>query len=95
MIATSRIISTANGRKIRIIEAGQQDGLPVVVHHGTPGSSLLLHKRQIFISDALLKECIALEETEDGIWSVYFYNIFLARLDEQDYKLHPGAPKNV
>jgi putative transposase len=52
------------------------------------------HTRQIFISDALIKEYIALEETDDGIWSVYFYDVVLARLDERDYKLYPGAPKN-
>jgi hypothetical protein len=50
--------------------------------------------RQIFISDALIKEHIGLEETDDGIWSVYFYDVLLARLDERTYKLHLGAPKN-
>ena len=50
--------------------------------------------RQIFISDALIKEQIGLEESDDGIWSVYFYDVLLARLDERSYKLHPGAPKN-
>jgi putative transposase len=50
--------------------------------------------RQIFISDALIKEQIGLEESADGIWSVYFYDVLLARLDERTYKLHPGTPKN-
>jgi transposase InsO family protein len=49
--------------------------------------------RQIFISDALIKEQIGLEETDDGIWSIYFYNVLLARLDERNYKLYAGAPK--
>jgi transposase InsO family protein len=52
------------------------------------------HTRQIFISDALIKEHIGLEESADGIWSVWFYDVLLARLDERDYKLYPGAPKN-
>jgi putative transposase len=52
------------------------------------------HTRQIFISDALIKEQIALEESDNGIWSVWFYDVLLARLDERDYKLYPGAPKN-
>jgi len=37
----SRTISAKDGRKIRIIEAGQPDGVPILVHHGTPGSRLL------------------------------------------------------
>jgi len=37
----SRTISTQDGRKIRIIEAGQPDGIPILVHNGTPGSRLL------------------------------------------------------
>ena len=52
------------------------------------------HTRQVFISDALIKEYIGLEETDDGIWSIWFYDVLLARLDERDYKLYPGAPKN-
>lgn len=41
MNTNDRIISTGIGRKIRIIEAGQSDGVPVLVHNGTPGSRLL------------------------------------------------------
>ena len=46
-------------------------------------------KQQIFLSDALKQESIALEEVADGIWSVYFYDVLLARLDERDYILRP------
>ena len=37
----SRLIATASGRKIRVSEAGQSDGVPVLVHRGTPQSHLL------------------------------------------------------
>ncbi len=43
--------------------------------------------RQIFLSDALIHEDIALEEVADGLWSIYFYDLLLARLDERDYKI--------
>ena len=43
--------------------------------------------RQLFLSDTLLQERIALEETGDGIWSIYFYDVLLARLNERDFKL--------
>jgi len=41
MNASSRTISREDGRKIRIIEAGEMDGIPVLVHNGTPGSARL------------------------------------------------------
>lgn len=41
MNAHNRTISTEDGRKICILEAGQPDGVPVLVHKGTPNSRLL------------------------------------------------------
>lgn len=29
---------------------------------------------------------VGLEETDDGLWSVYFYDVLLARLDERDFR---------
>lgn len=49
MSIKSSTISTWDGRKLRIIEAGQPDGIPVLVHNGTPGSRLLY---QPWIKDA-------------------------------------------
>ena len=43
MNANSRTISMQDGRVIRVVEAGQMDGIPVLVHTGTPGSRLLYH----------------------------------------------------
>jgi len=36
-------MSTADGRQLRIIEAGSLNGIPILVHHGTPSSRLLYH----------------------------------------------------
>jgi hypothetical protein len=44
--------------------------------------------RQFFISDTLLQEDTALEETGDGIWSIDFYAVLLARLAEYAFKLY-------
>jgi pimeloyl-ACP methyl ester carboxylesterase len=49
MNANDHTISMENGRKIRFIEAGQLDGIPVLVHHGTPESRLLY---EAWIEDA-------------------------------------------
>ncbi len=43
MKTNNRTISTDDGRKIQIIEAGQPDGIPILVHTGTPSSRLLYH----------------------------------------------------
>jgi transposase InsO family protein len=36
-----------------------------------------------FLSETLVGERIALAETDDGIWSLYFHKLLLARFDEQ------------
>ena len=43
---------------------------------------------QPFVSTVLAHEWIALEEVDDGVWSVYFYDVLLARFDERDGRLH-------
>lgn len=41
MNANNRTISTEDGRRLCIVDAGQPDGVPVLVHKGTPNSRLL------------------------------------------------------
>ncbi len=41
MNVRNQIVSTPDGRELRILEAGQLDGLPVLLHKGTPASRLL------------------------------------------------------
>ena len=40
-------------------------------------------RQQPFISQALAHEWVGLEEVEDGLWGLYFYDRLLARLDER------------
>jgi hypothetical protein len=44
--------------------------------------------RQLFLSNALVQEYLGLEETEDGIWGIYFYDVRLGTLDERDYRIY-------
>ena len=49
MNTRSHTISTEDGRELRIIEAGLIEGIPILVHNGTPGSRLLY---QPWVKDA-------------------------------------------
>ena len=59
-----------------------------VVRRVSHAGTFRFQTRQLFISDTLLQEDIALEETADGIWSIYFSDVRLAQLDERDFKLY-------
>ena len=41
--------------------------------------------RLLYITTALVDQHIGLEETDDGIWAIYFNTILLATFDERDY----------
>ncbi len=49
--------------------------------------TLRIKNQQLFISYVLAKEYIGLEEVEDGMWSIYFYDQLLARFDEREGKI--------
>lgn len=40
--------------------------------------------RLLFLSSNLLGETVALEEIDDGIWSIYYYDVLIARLKERE-----------
>jgi putative transposase len=42
---------------------------------------------EIFISDVLVRESIGLEEIDDGVWSVFFYQRLLGRIDERKLRV--------
>jgi transposase InsO family protein len=48
--------------------------------------------RVLFLSNALIGEDVAFEEVGDGLWTVYFATVALARFDERHRRLHPIAP---
>ena len=43
--------------------------------------------KRVFVTQALEHQPIGLEETDDGIWSIYFYDNLLGRFDERDWKV--------
>jgi transposase InsO family protein len=50
-----------------------------------------LHSRQVFLSQALNGEPIGLEEVDDGIWNIVYYETLLARIDQESCEI-TGAP---
>ena len=48
-----------------------------------------LHGRDFFISEVLRKKRSRWKKIADGIWSIFFYHVLLARFDERDGTLHP------
>lgn len=51
--------------------------------------SFKFNSRLVFLSTTLDGERVALEEIDDGIWSIYFANLLLARLDERTFSITP------
>jgi hypothetical protein len=53
--------------------------------HLNPEQRGLTDHRLLFIAQSLTHHHIGLEETDDGIWSISFNTVRLAKLDERDY----------
>ncbi len=51
----------------------------------TNAGTIRLKQRLLFIANSLKQQIVGLEEVDDGVWSIYFCNVLLARVDERDY----------
>ena len=56
-----------------------------LVKRVTNAGTFRFKDRLLFIANALKQHHIGLEESDSGIWSIYFGPVLLARLDERDY----------
>ena len=54
----------------------------------TNAGTIRFKKRLLFLANSLKQHVVGLEEIDDGVWSIYFCNVLLARIDERDYVLH-------
>ena len=50
--------------------------------------------RWVNVSHVLAEEYVGLDEVADGVWSVYFGELLLGRLDERDYRMHGAHNRN-
>jgi putative transposase len=56
-----------------------------LVKRVTNAGTFRFKERLLFIAHALKQHHVGLEETGDGVWSIYLGPVLLARLDERDY----------
>jgi putative transposase len=56
-----------------------------VVKHVTDAGTFRFQQHLLYLANALVDQWIGLEETDDGVWSIYFNSILLATLDERDF----------
>jgi transposase InsO family protein len=60
-----------------------------IVKRVTNAGTIRFKTRLLFVAHALTHHPIGLEEVDDGVWSIYFCQVLLGRLDERDYILRP------
>ncbi|MBA3559001.1 MAG: transposase [Gemmatimonadaceae bacterium] len=51
----------------------------------TTGGTFRFQHKLLYIANSLVDHHIGLEETDDGIWSIFFNTVLIATLDEHDY----------
>jgi putative transposase len=56
-----------------------------LVKHVTDAGTFRFQQHLLYIANALVDQWIGLEETDDGVWSIYFNTVLLATLDERDF----------
>ena len=50
----------------------------------TTAGTFRVGKRIVYLANALTNQPIGMEETDDGLWSLYFHTVLLATFDEGD-----------
>lgn len=64
----------------------------LLVRYVSPGGCMVFRGHSFHLSLVLGREKVALEEVEDGVWSMFFYNTLLGHLDERTMRLVPAPP---
>jgi putative transposase len=58
-----------------------------LVRHADANGCIKFRNRVLFVTTVLTDENLGLEEVEDGIWSVYFYDVLLGRFTERTWEI--------
>jgi hypothetical protein len=59
--------------------------LHFLVKKVTDAGTFRFQKRLLYVANSLVDQHVGLEETDDGIWSIYFSTVLIATVDERDY----------
>jgi putative transposase len=59
-----------------------------IVKRITNAGTFRLKHKLLFLAHPLRQLPVGLEEIDDGIWSIYFMNVLLGRVDEREMKIH-------
>ena len=51
----------------------------------TDAGTFRFQQRLLYIANALVNQYIGVEETDDGVWAIYFNTVLIATLDERDF----------
>jgi len=51
----------------------------------TTAGTFRFGKRLVYLANALTNQRIGMEETDDGLWQLYFHRVLLDTFDERDY----------
>lgn len=51
----------------------------------TTGGTFRFRDRLLYLANSMVNQPIGLEETDDGVWTIWFNTILLATFDERDY----------
>jgi hypothetical protein len=70
----------------RVLPAPEYPGHHLVRLVGSAGT-IGFRGRQVFLTRALGDEYVGLEESGDGVWSVYFANFLLGKVSERDFRI--------
>jgi putative transposase len=57
----------------------------VLVKKITIGGTFRFQHKLLCLANAMVDQHIALEETDDGIWTIHLNTVLLATFDERDY----------
>jgi len=56
-----------------------------IVKKITTGGTFRFRRKLLYLANAMVDQHVGLEETDDGVWNIFFNTVLLATLDEKDY----------